>query len=135
MALFGKKKEPAAVSVPDTDIQRLKIVYDHQHYQAIFELLQELIADGKLAQIQQTVYLNCRIEDEDGQLKVYAAKSGRGNTYRYVGVIPTDYKDAVLKAEIEKVRTRKYFWSLSLYYHYINVCSFELSLKESKFSK
>lgn len=137
MALFGKKekqKVEVKTTVSETP-DRIDIRFDHTNYEAIFALLQELIKDGKLPDLKNYVYLNCRIEDEDGQLKVYAAKSGKGNTYRCIGTVPGEHADSVLKAELEKVRTKKYFWSLSLYYHYINACNFQLSLKESKFSK
>ncbi len=141
MELSGMKKmiKKAISKEPDpSEIQNrpmVEIFYNYENYDAIYDLIRELMNDGKLPDLRNTIYLNCKLVDEKDHLYVYAAKSGRGNKYRCIGSVYDRDREGVLKDDIYLVRSKKYFWSLSLYYSFVTGAKFGMVLRESKFSK
>lgn len=125
-------KEPERVE-PEA-APSFSVFYNYENYDAIYDLLRELMNDGKLSDLRNTVYLNCKLIDEKTRLCVYAAKPGRGNTYRCIGTVYNDDVGLVLQND-KLVRSKKYYWSLSMYYNYVTGTKFVGTLRESKFSK
>ena len=137
MELSGMKKmlKNAITQEPDRTDDMVRIFYSHENYDAIYDLIRELMNDGKLPDLRNTLYLNCKLVDDKKDLQVYAAKPGRGNTYRHIGTVYVEDREAVRKDDAKYVKTKKYFWSLTLYYSFVTGAKFGMVLRESKFRK